>query len=73
MILNEKSLDLVIHFLFVKKLPRFDEDNKVVAMNIMQISWSADHRVIDGATMARFSNQVKKSLENVGAMLVDMK
>ena len=59
--------------MFVKKLPRFDEDNKVVAMNIMQISWSADHRVIDGATMARFSNQVKKSLENVGAMLVDMK
>lgn len=56
-----------------KKLPRFDQNNNVVAANIMQISWSADHRVIDGATMARFSNHVKKSLENIGAMLIDMK
>ena len=41
-------------------MPRFDKDEKVIVSNIMQVSWSADHRVIDGATMARYSNLVKK-------------
>lgn len=39
----------------------------------MQVSWSADHRVIDGATMARFSNQVKRSIENLSILLMDLK
>lgn len=39
----------------------------------MQISWSADHRVIDGATMARFSNLWKSFLENPATMIVHMK
>ena len=39
----------------------------------MQVSWSADHRVIDGATMARFSNLVKNSLENISVLLMDLK
>jgi 2-oxoisovalerate dehydrogenase E2 component (dihydrolipoyl transacylase) len=39
----------------------------------MQISWSADHRVIDGATMARFSNLVKKYIENLNLLLIDLK
>jgi 2-oxoisovalerate dehydrogenase E2 component (dihydrolipoyl transacylase) len=40
---------------------------------IMNISWSADHRVVDGATMARFSNLFKYYLENPTAMLLDTK
>ena len=39
----------------------------------MQVSWSADHRVIDGATMANFSNLVKKYIENLSALIMDLK
>lgn len=57
----------------IQKLPRFDHDEKVTVSNIMQVSWSADHRVIDGATMARFSNLVKRYIENTSFLLIDLK
>ncbi|KAG2233516.1 2-oxoacid dehydrogenases acyltransferase-domain-containing protein [Thamnidium elegans] len=48
-----------------RKLPRFSEgSNTMVAKQIMPVSWSADHRVIDGATMAQFSNTWKSFIEN---------
>lgn len=56
----------------VQSLPRFDESASVVAQKIMTISWSGDHRVIDGATMARFSNCWKAFLENPSSMLMAM-
>eukprot|EP00794_Sanderia_malayensis_P008073 gene8073-8937_t len=40
----------------IQKLPRFDENGNVYAANIFNMSWSADHRVIEGAVMARFSD-----------------
>ena len=40
----------------MQTLPRFDEQGNVVSASIMHLSWSADHRVIDGATMVRFNN-----------------
>lgn len=52
---------------------RFDENNNVVARHILNISWSADHRVIDGATMANFSNQWKEYLEQPAKMLLNLK
>ena len=32
----------------LQKLPRYDEDGAVVPQTIFNISWSGDHRVIDG-------------------------
>jgi 2-oxoisovalerate dehydrogenase E2 component (dihydrolipoyl transacylase) len=40
---------------------------------LMNVSWSADHRVIDGATVARFSNTWKRYLENPSLMLAHSK
>lgn len=57
----------------VQSLPRFDERGEVVARQLMTASWSGDHRVIDGATMARFSNTWKGFLEEPSSMLAAMR
>lgn len=57
----------------IQKLPRFDDEGNVVAAEIMAISWAADHRIIDGATVARFSNQMKAYLEDPLAMLLKLR
>jgi len=57
----------------IQVLPRFDHDSNLVKASIMQVSWSADHRVIDGATMARFSNLWKGYLENPSLMILNLK
>ncbi|XP_018417462.1 PREDICTED: lipoamide acyltransferase component of branched-chain alpha-keto acid dehydrogenase complex, mitochondrial isoform X2 [Nanorana parkeri] len=54
-------------------VPRFDSRGQVVKAHILNISWSADHRIIDGATMSRFSNLWKSYLENPSSMLLDLK
>ena len=53
----------------IQRLPRFDENDQVKAVNIMHVSWSGDHRIIDGATMVRFNNLWKSYLENPLTML----
>lgn len=39
----------------------------------MNLSFGCDHRVIDGATVARFNNQWKAYLENPVSMFVHLK
>lgn len=56
----------------IRTLPRFAADGSVVPVRVMNVSWSGDHRVLDGATMARFSNQWKQYLETPVAMLSEM-
>ena len=53
-------------------LPRFDGAGQVVARSIMNISWSGDHRVIDGGTIARFSGLWQSYLEDPASMLLDL-
>ena len=52
--------------------PRYDEKGNLVKVSIMQVSWTADHRVIDGATMARFSNAWIGYLEKPTTMLLHL-
>lgn len=47
-----------------RKVPLFNDKNEVVGKHLLNASFSADHRVIDGATIARFSNLMKHYLEN---------
>jgi len=54
-------------------VPRYSADGSLLPCQVMNVSWSADHRCIDGATMARFSNIWKGYLENPSSMLLDMK
>jgi 2-oxoisovalerate dehydrogenase E2 component (dihydrolipoyl transacylase) len=56
----------------IAKLPRFDANGAVVARNILTVSWSADHRVIEGAVMARFGNLFKSYLEDPKKMFLDL-
>ena len=48
----------------VQTLPRFDAAGNVVRAQLVNVSWSADHRVLDGATVARFSNTMKNYIEH---------
>jgi len=50
--------------------PRYDDNGNLVRRHVMQVSWSADHRIIDGATMARFSNAWISYLESPAKMLL---
>ena len=59
--------------LLSKQLPRFAEDGSVVAASVLNASWSADHRVIDGATMAYFGNDWKAYVEEPERMLAELR
>ena len=53
-------------------LPRFDSAGNVTARSIMPVSWAGDHRIIDGGTIARFSNCWKGYLESPQSMLLHL-
>ena len=56
-----------------RTIPAFDHEGKVVKKEIMNFSWSADHRVVDGATMARMAEKVKMIVEEPALMLMRLR
>jgi 2-oxoisovalerate dehydrogenase E2 component (dihydrolipoyl transacylase) len=56
-----------------KVVPAFDENDQLVRKEELVLSWSADHRVVDGAECARCAEKVKSLLEEPTAMLLEMR
>ncbi|KAL9032626.1 MAG: hypothetical protein Q9180_006393 [Flavoplaca navasiana] len=54
-------------------VPAFDEEGEVVKREVMNLSWSADHRVVDGATVARCAEVVRGYVETPGGMVVRLR
>jgi pyruvate dehydrogenase E2 component (dihydrolipoamide acetyltransferase)/2-oxoisovalerate dehydrogenase E2 component (dihydrolipoyl transacylase) len=54
----------------IVRRPVFDDAGQVRGADLVYLSFSFDHRVVDGAVGAVFANAVKKSLENPVAMLM---
>lgn len=56
----------------VRQVPRFvdDSSDELYRAHILQVVWSADHRIVDGATMTRFSNTWKGLLEDPFKLLL---
>ena len=53
----------------IQMLPRYDELMNIVPMQIIHFTWTADHRHVDGATIAKFSNCFKEFIENPEFMI----
>ncbi|KAK2732396.1 hypothetical protein FQN57_002919 [Myotisia sp. PD_48] len=56
-----------------RKTPVYDEDGNIIEGQLMNCSWSADHRVVDGATMARMAAKVHAYLENPESMMLALR
>ncbi|KAL5277820.1 DBT family protein [Megaselia abdita] len=54
-----------------KAVPKFGPNDEIIKAHIMNISWVCDHRIIDGVTIANFSNVWKQYLENPALFLID--
>lgn len=59
----------------VQRVPRFVSENstEVYEAHIVNVSWGGDHRVVDGATMARFHSQWKEYLQDPICLIQEMK
>lgn len=57
----------------IQRLPRFGENNEIIEKHLINISWTADHRLVEGAVMARFSNRLKHYLEQPAGMVLHLR
>ncbi|XP_050314190.1 lipoamide acyltransferase component of branched-chain alpha-keto acid dehydrogenase complex, mitochondrial [Anthonomus grandis grandis] len=53
-------------------VPRFDDAGNIIREEIINISGSADHRIIDGVTMANFITTLRKQLENPNLLFLNL-
>ena len=56
----------------LQRLPRPNARDELEIRDIIQVSWSGDHRVLDGGTIARFNNDWRAMLEQPDEMLLWM-
>jgi 2-oxoisovalerate dehydrogenase E2 component (dihydrolipoyl transacylase) len=56
-----------------KVVPAFDENDELIKREELVLSWSADHRVVDGAECARCAEHVTRLLEEPMGMLIEMR
>ncbi|KAF4996000.1 hypothetical protein FGRMN_4748 [Fusarium graminum] len=57
----------------MRTVPAFDENDNIIKKQITNFSWSADHRVVDGATMARAAEVVRQIVEEPDLMVMHLK
>ncbi|KAF1911913.1 2-oxoacid dehydrogenases acyltransferase-domain-containing protein [Ampelomyces quisqualis] len=54
-------------------VPAFSENGELIKREECVFSWSADHRVVDGAYVARAAEEVRSCVEGVEGMLMRMR
>jgi pyruvate/2-oxoglutarate dehydrogenase complex dihydrolipoamide acyltransferase (E2) component len=57
------------------KTPKYTGNNEIHTwepMDTISFSITSDHRILDGATVARFSQAMKKYIENPNLMLISI-
>lgn len=54
-------------------LPRYNEKMDLEPRQIMHVRWVADHRHLDGAALAQFSNTFKRFMEDPSAWLLALR
>ncbi|OLN88526.1 Lipoamide acyltransferase component of branched-chain alpha-keto acid dehydrogenase complex, mitochondrial [Colletotrichum chlorophyti] len=59
----------------MRAVPAFAEDgsDRVVRKHVCNFSWSADHRVVDGATMARAAEVIRRVVEEPDVMVMHLR
>lgn len=57
----------------IQRLPRFADNDSVCVSHVLNVSWAADHRVIDGATVARFCKLWQQYLEDPSYMILHLR
>jgi len=59
----------------IQRLPRFvtNTSNEIEEAHICTVSWAADHRVVDGATVARFHQSWKEYMEDPIRLLMELR
>ena len=59
--------------LILQTVPKYTETGELIRGHVMHVSWSADHRVIDGALLAKFSNLWRSYIENPEMLILELK
>ncbi|CAJ2501789.1 Uu.00g046420.m01.CDS01 [Anthostomella pinea] len=57
----------------MRTVPAFDDEDRVIKKQVCNFSWSADHRVVDGATMARAAEVVRQTVEEPDMMVLHLR